>query len=241
VSASFGSIMGHAIDAALPGPHVAAGAFALVAMAATFGSAARAPFAAIVFVFELTRDYDAILPLMLATVIAEMIARSTLPQSLMTEKLSRRNITVPGDVRADVLTTTKVGDVMTTPVVTLSADSSVDDAVEQFLAGAHSAYPIVDEAAGCIGVLTRSDVLAIPDDDEPGSLRRHAGGAVVSIAPEDTVLDALHRMLDDGVDHLPVLADGRLVGICTRTDVLQARHRAIDAEHRQRGWLPLAR
>ena len=49
--------------------------FALVAMAATFGAATRAPFAAIVFVFELTRDYDAILPLMLATVLAELVAR----------------------------------------------------------------------------------------------------------------------------------------------------------------------
>ena len=43
---------------------VSPSAFALVAMAATFGAATRAPFAAIVFVFELTRDYDAILPLM---------------------------------------------------------------------------------------------------------------------------------------------------------------------------------
>ena len=46
------------------------GAFAVVAMAATFGSATQAPFTAIVFVFELTRDYDVILPLMLASVIA---------------------------------------------------------------------------------------------------------------------------------------------------------------------------
>ena len=45
-------------------PAVSPTAFALVAMAATFGAATRAPFAAIVFVFELTRDYDAILPLM---------------------------------------------------------------------------------------------------------------------------------------------------------------------------------
>ena len=54
-----------AVHDVVPGPHVSPGAFALVAMAATFGAATRATFAAIVFVFELTRDYDAILPLML--------------------------------------------------------------------------------------------------------------------------------------------------------------------------------
>ena len=42
-------------------------------MAATFGAAARAPFAAIVFLFELTRDYNAMLPLMLATVLADLV------------------------------------------------------------------------------------------------------------------------------------------------------------------------
>ena len=50
-------------------------------MAATFGAATRPPFAAIVFVFELTRDYDAILPLMLATVLAEIVGRATLPRA----------------------------------------------------------------------------------------------------------------------------------------------------------------
>ena len=59
-----------------PGLGISPTAFALVAMAATFGAAARAPFAAIVFVFELTRDYNAILPLMLATVLADLVARS---------------------------------------------------------------------------------------------------------------------------------------------------------------------
>ena len=43
-------------------------------MAATFGAATRATFTSIVFVFELTRDYNVILPLMLATVVAELVA-----------------------------------------------------------------------------------------------------------------------------------------------------------------------
>ena len=78
-------------------PSLSPTSFALVAMAATFGAATRAPFAAIVFVFELTRDYNAILPLMLATVLAEIVTRVTLRDSLMTEKLSRRRVSVPGD------------------------------------------------------------------------------------------------------------------------------------------------
>ena len=60
----------------LPGADRAPGAFALVAMAATFGAATRATFTAIVFVFELTQDYNVIVPLMLATVLADLVVLS---------------------------------------------------------------------------------------------------------------------------------------------------------------------
>jgi len=46
---------------------------------------------------------------------------------------------------------------------------------------------------------------------------------VVTVSPQDSAAEALHRMLDEDVEHLPVVDDGRLVGICTRTDVLKAR------------------
>src|SRR5271170_5235372 len=73
-----------------PGAHLSPGAYALVAMDAVFGAASRATFAFIVFAFEITGDYNAILPLMLACVIADMIAIHYLPSSIMTEKLTRR-------------------------------------------------------------------------------------------------------------------------------------------------------
>ena len=210
--------------------------FALVAMAATFGAATRAPFASIVFVFELTRDYNAILPIMLATVLADMVARALLAESLMTEKLARRRLTVPSDFRPDVMATTHVRDVMTAHVRTLPASTTVADALDRFVAGRHSAYPIVDVEGLCIGVVTRSDLLALAEDDSR-TLAECFEGDVVSVASNDVVLTVLHRMLDDEVDHVPVVDDGQLVGICTRTDLLRARHRMTAAEVRQPGWL----
>ena len=90
---ALGGLVG-AADPRSSTPACRPGAFALVAMAATFGAATRAPFAAIVFVFELTRDYNAILPLM----VRHGARRDRSParccqHSLMTEKLARRGIT----------------------------------------------------------------------------------------------------------------------------------------------------
>ena len=71
-----------------------------------------------------------------------------------------------------------------------------------------------------------------------GSLGELVDGTPVVVAPGDPAIDVLSRMVDDGVDHVPVLDDsGRLVGICTRGDLLRARRDADRADHREPGWI----
>src|SRR4051812_17896212 len=94
ISSAFGSLVGAGLNHVMPGHDVAIGAFAVVAMAATFGAATRATFTSIVFVFELTRDYEVILPLMLATVLADIVFSAVSEDSLMTEKLRRRGLRI---------------------------------------------------------------------------------------------------------------------------------------------------
>ena len=94
-SAALGGAFAMVVNLIFPACIYRPGAYALVAMAAVFGAASRATFRFIVFAFEITRDYNAILPLMLACVIADMIALRYLPNSIMTEKLARRGLRVP--------------------------------------------------------------------------------------------------------------------------------------------------
>ena len=93
------------------------------------------------FVFELTRDYNAILPLMLATVLAEIVTRVTLRDSLMTEKLSRRRVSVPGDYGPDIMATTRGNDIMTTALQTGAADATGPAAPDALGNGRHNAPP----------------------------------------------------------------------------------------------------
>ncbi len=83
-SAALGGSYAMIINHFMPSAHLAPGAFALVAMAAVFGSASKATFAFIVFAFEITRDYNSVLPLMLGCVIADLITLRYLPNSIMT-------------------------------------------------------------------------------------------------------------------------------------------------------------
>ncbi len=235
IGGSFGSLFGMAARAVWPGLPLAPGAFAVVAMAAVFGASTRATFTAIVFLFELTRDYRIILPLMLAAVVADLVATAFLRESLMTEKLARRGLRVHHEYEVDVLRTTLVRNVMTAKVETVPAGATVGEVCRQISAGRHSAYPVVDGKGRCVGIVARGDLLRQPLEDSAPILEA-ASRDVVTLEPDDTVFVALHRILEENVEHLPVVEDGRLVGICTRTDVLRARSPQLDHERTQPGW-----
>jgi H+/Cl- antiporter ClcA len=233
ISASAGTLVGVALNEVLPGQDVPVGLFAVVAMAATFGAATRATFAAIVFVFELTRDYEIVLPLLLATVIADLVFSSMSSDSIMTEKLTRRGLRIGRHYGVDPMATTPVAAIMTHEVLTLGADMSVDDARKQFIAEGHGAYPVLDPDSKMLGIVERRRTF--DDDLDPTSPVAMACREVGWVQPEDHAIDALHQMIDEHTDHVPVLESGRLVGICTRTDLLKVRRRQRSLEEPQPG------
>lgn len=231
ISAAFGTVFGSGLNEALPGPDVALGAFAVVAMAATFGAASRATFTSIVFVFELTRDYEVILPLMLATVIADLVFSAVNEDSIMTEKLRRRGLHVGRHYGVDPFASVMVKDIMSTEVDTIAAGVTVGDARRRFASGGHGAYPIV-EGDRLVGIISRGDVLR-DDCDDDASLLDHASRDVVTVRSGDGAQQVLQVMLDEEVEHVPVVDGGELVGICTRTDLLKVRRDQLVLERTQ--------
>jgi len=237
ISGSFGAVLGSLLEMVAPGLGIPPGAMALVAMSATLGASTGASLTFIVFAFELTRDYDAILPLMGATVLADLVALLLREHNLLTEKLARGGVGVPKRFEPDLLRGASVRQAMSTPVLTVSTDATIGDARLRMESGSHSAYPIVDADERCVGIVTRGDLLvASVDDDEP--VTTVASRDVVTVTPEDSMLTVLERMTQEEVDHLPVVSGGRLVGVCTRTDVLRARGRHLGQERFEAGWKP---
>lgn len=234
ISASFGTVVGDGLNHILPGPDIGLGAFAIVAMAATFGASTQATFTAIVFVFELTRDYDVILPLMLASVIADIVYSAFNRDSLMTEKLRRRGLFIGRHYGVDPFTQVRVGEIMTTKVETFPATATLGEARARFLTARHGAYPIVD-GERLVGIVARGDVLRDESADDT-ALVDIAPSQVLTVTPGQTSQTALQVMIDENIEHVPVVeADDRIVGICTRSDLLKVRRRQIDLERRQAG------
>jgi chloride channel protein, CIC family len=155
--------------------------------------------------------------------------------SIMTEKLTRRGLRVQSSYEVDRFRTVPVRDIMTTAVDTMPDTATVVDARRRFSAGGHSAYPLVARDGRCVAIVTRGDVLGedAPDD---APLRDYATKDLVSVGPDDLAVTALERMVDEDVEHVPVLVADRLVGICTRTDLFRVRAMQFEAERHQTGW-----
>lgn len=248
-SAALGGVFALAINRLFPSANLAAGAFALVAMGAVFGAASRAAFAFIIFAFEITRDYNAVLPLMLVTVIADGIAMLFMPKSsIMTEKLARRGLRIHQDYETDILQQVAVAETMDRDVPTVSAKMRIAELAERIGkhdpdVSRHQGLFIVDDEGKLAGLITRGDVLRALDQDSEGLLTvLEAGSKDLIVAfPDEMISEASDKMLRNEIGRLPVVERGdprKLVGYLGRNGVMAARLRRLHEEHvREPGWM----
>jgi len=248
-SAALGGVFAMAINWIFPSANLSPGAFALVAMGAVFGAASRATFAFIIFAFEITRDYNSVLPLMLVSVIADGIAILLMPKaSIMTEKLARRGLHIHQEYEADVLQQVRVSETMDPDAPILRHTMKVRELANRIArhdpeVSQHQGMFIVDANNRLSGVITRGDVMRALDRDPSGEITvLEAGNQNVIVSyPDELLHDASIKMLRNNIGRLPVVDrydPTRVVGYLGRSGIMAARLRRLEEEHvRERGWL----
>ena len=100
MGAMLGASFGHLSHIIFPDVVAPSGAYALVGMAAFVGGATHAPITAILILFEMTGDYQIILPLMLSTVLSTIVSRNLNPYSIYTLKLKRRGVKLSAETQS---------------------------------------------------------------------------------------------------------------------------------------------
>jgi chloride channel protein, CIC family len=248
-SAAMGGVFAMAVNRMLPAANLSPGAFALVAMGAVFGSASRATFSFIIFAFEITRDYNSVLPLMLVSVIADGIAMLLMPRaSIMTEKLARRGLHIHQDYETDVLQQMMVAETMDKDVPKLSAEMTISEFSDRIARrdpeiSRHQGMVILDSAGKLVGLITRGDVMRALDHDPSGAMSvLEAGTRNVTVTyPDELLHDAAAKMLRNDIGRLPVVEredPQRVVGYLGRPGIMAARLRRLEEEHvREPGWI----
>ena len=248
-SAALGGVFALGMDRIFPAANLSAGAFALVAMGAVFGAASRATFTFIIFAFEITRDYNSVLPLMLVSVIADGIAMLLMPRaSIMTEKLARRGLRIHQEYETDVLQQVAVSETMDQNVPRLPASMKVSELSDRIARRdpevcRHQGMMVLDADGKLAGVITRGDVMRALDKDPSGAVSVLEAGSrdLIVTYPDELLHDASAKMLRNNIGRLPVVDrkdPGRVVGYLGRPGIMAARLRRLQEEHvREPGWI----
>lgn len=223
VGASFGFLFGDGI-AHLPGHLVTnPSAFALVGMGAFLAATTHAPIMAIIMIFELTLDYQIILPLMLTCVVAYYMSVSVERNSIYAEALKRKGA---GDYRRQ-LAELHVRDLMKANPLTISPMARFAEIGEKFIATRFN-YLYVTDRDRLIGAVSLHDIksyLNAPELAEiviAGDILRDHFPVVRSDA---TLGEALESFSHHDGERLPVVdnpEDRHLIGSIAKTDVILA-------------------
>lgn len=225
LGAMLGGTIGSVAHHYLPTSTAMPGAYALVGMGALFAGIVRAPMTSVLMIFEMTHDYEVIVPLMIAN-LASLFISSRLQKQPIYEALAHQDgIHLPNSKRTE-FGQRKVFHAMRSATETLAAQTSVQDAVERVGSSQFRAWPLMDEGT-IVGVLSRTMLTkAMNEGKAEQTLLSLLDTLEFPHVHTDHALHlALERMSSAHIDILPVVnrADiHKLEGVVTLRDVLDS-------------------
>jgi H+/Cl- antiporter ClcA/CBS domain-containing protein len=228
LGATMGAIYGKSLVLlfpALSSQIAAPPAYAMVGMAAVLASSARAPLTAILLMFELTRDYRIVLPVMACVGLSIWAIERMNPKSKSPDKLDKLALSVQPDRDLAILRNLHVRDAMDTNYLRLSDNLDILAAgLKLTQNNCHSAL-VIDDREELLGIITLHDLSrAISQAEAALQTRRLFTNTVGSICSknlfyadiDEPITEALDRMTARGLHQLPVIDSShpdRVVGI----------------------------
>jgi CIC family chloride channel protein len=230
MGAMFGGVFGNLANRLFPTLVAPEGAFALVGMAAVFSAAARAPITAIIIVFEMTRNYAIILPLMMAVVVSTLIAQRLSHESIYTLKLMRRGVDIHPQEAVDILEKVSVADVMTRNFPAVPPEMTLAELMNMFAKSSYHGFPVVDRAGNLRGVVTVADLEAkMTSANQNLTVADIATRNLITAYPDESLHDVLRKLGDSEVGRIPVIdrkEPSKLIGVLRRRDIIKAYTKA---------------
>jgi CIC family chloride channel protein len=218
-----GALYGTAAHAAFAPFTAGSGAYALVGMAGVLSAATHSPITAIILLFEVTEDYQIILPVMIVATLSTLIGRAFSEESLYSLQLSRRGIALHR--REDlIMRSHSVGAVMRPAEAVINDGIPSDELIQYFFNHEVTQVYVTDVAGRFVGTISIHDIKH-PEIRTLGPLVRARDVAepnAYTVDPHDTLAECMERFILSEDDQLPVVdGDGRLVGVVSRRDVLR--------------------
>ena len=197
--------------------------YAHVGMAAFFCAVSRVPITAVVIVFEMTTDFNLVLPLMIGTVASYLVAEKMEVGSLYDRQLAAKGIHLEELTRNQKpWTALTASQVMQSKVETLSSDMTLEESIQTFSQSSHRTFPVLRKGR-LVGMISQID---IANPTQRGLTNKTTLSTIMThepirIAPSDTLGHVLHLFDRHNLSSIPVVDGWRLVGIITRSDIIR--------------------
>ncbi len=198
--------------------------YALVGMGAFFSGVSKVPITAIMIIFEITTDFNLVLPLMIGSVTSYLVADKLIPGSLYAKLLQLNGIDIDTQTSIDGrITQLTANEVMQRRVETLQSQMTVDEAIQAFSHSTQGGFPVLEDNK-LVGIVTQSDLMKIRE----GKLSRDAPVKEimtlhpVTITTKYNLSNVLYLLDRHQISRLPVLEGRRVVGMISRGDIIRA-------------------
>jgi CBS domain-containing protein len=116
------------------------------------------------------------------------------------------------------------GAIMTPHLVTVRPDASIEEAIELLLRDQISGLPVIDDDDNLVGIITEFALLAVAYDRrvKNHTVSQHMTRELITVEVDDPISRVADLCIVHRVRRVPVMSDGRLVGLIARRDVLRA-------------------
>jgi chloride channel protein, CIC family len=201
--------------------------FALAGMGAFFTAVVRVPVTSIVIVFEMTTDFNLVLPLMISCAVAYITAEGVSRGSLYEHLLEVSGIELKEDAPTrDFLSQLTAFDVMESQVETLASDLSIEETIAAMSQSHHRGFPVVDNGE-LVGIITQSDIADARQKNVVGLLQDIMTTQPIAVHPKTSLADVLYLLNRYQLSRLPVTEGKKLLGIITRSDIIKAEAKQL--------------
>jgi len=199
------------------------GAYGIVGMGAVVTATTHAPLTSLLIIFEMTRNYSLILPLMSAIATGIVVSQSLSKESIYTMKLARRGVHVFGSSDKDIMKRIKIGDVMVKDIVVIKEGEEAEEIKRKIMNYPYIEYPFIDKEGKFKGIIDQSGIKKFLAENKEkidySLVKRNYNTAI----PETTLNEIWDRYGEGGLTHIWVVDEKnpeKLVGVCTYKNIL---------------------
>jgi chloride channel protein, CIC family len=205
--------------------------YALVGMGAVLAAIIQAPLMSIILLFELTRNYQVMLPIMIAAVSATVLYRSVLGESVYVQPLRKMGIRAGSAVGIAALQRIGIDQLPLKPAPIAHTGETLAEILKRMQVTAFNDFVVIDEQARYLGMLTATDlrtVLLAPESAQIVLVGEVVRSDVPPLRASDTLEDALNLISRYDVQELAVIDDdtarAKIRGVIGRADVMKRYH-----------------